>query len=69
MVQDMDTDELMHQLHNITTQQLNITNQKLGEIENSIHGVSWAIWCVFLLIPLAFGVFLWFILGNYISWG
>ena len=67
MVQDMDTDELIHQLHNITTQQLNITNQKLAGIENSIDGVSWAIWCVFVLIPIAFGVIFWLWVG--ISWG
>ena len=66
MVQDMDTDELIHQLHNITTEQLNITNKKLAGIESSIHGVSWAIWCVFLLIPIAFGVIYWFLLVNYI---
>ena len=43
MVQDMDTDELIHQLHNITTEQLNITNKKLSVLNK---------WANFLYSPL-----------------
>ncbi len=58
MAQGIDPQELAHELHNVTTQQLNITNQKLAGIEKSIDSVSMAIWWVFFFLPMI-GVTVW----------
>ena len=56
------SDELIHGLHNVTTEQLNVTNKKLDNIDKSIRSVSMAIWWVFFWIPMiGFGLFL---VGN-----
>jgi hypothetical protein len=53
------SDELIHGLHNVTTEQLNVTNKKLDNIDKSIRSVSMAIWWVFFLIPMiGFGLWL-----------
>ena len=62
MVQGISTDELIHALHNVTTEQLNVTNKKLDNIDKSIRDVSMAIWWVFFLIPMiGFGLYLLFL--------